>query len=113
MYTYTQNELLILLILQNDHIIHPKATEKALIAWQYMEDAKRIGRSENLESLALSLPRDLQRLATDLENLTQGVRRMKYPDRTHIPSKAFTRDQAKRAMEIANEVIEKVDEHLQ
>ncbi|XP_078314362.1 sacsin-like isoform X1 [Crassostrea virginica] len=90
-----------------------QATEKALIAWQYMEDAKRIGRSENLESLALSLPRDLQRLATDLENLTQGVRRMKYPDRTHIPSKAFTRDQAKRAMEIANEVIEKVDEHLQ
>nr|XP_022329303.1 sacsin-like [Crassostrea virginica]XP_022329305.1 sacsin-like [Crassostrea virginica]XP_022329306.1 sacsin-like [Crassostrea virginica] len=90
-----------------------QATEKALIAWQYMDDAKRIGRSENLASLAQSLPSDLRRLATDLENLTQGVRRMKYPDCTHIPSKAYTRDQAKRAMKIANEVIEKVDEHLQ
>ncbi|XP_078314810.1 sacsin-like [Crassostrea virginica] len=89
-----------------------QATEKALIAWQYMEDARRVRRSEDLASLAQSLPSELRRLATDLEILTQGVRKMKYPDGTRIPSKAYTRDQANRALEIANKIIEKVDEYL-
>lgn len=109
---YTQNELMILLILKNDHIVHPKATEKALIAWQYMEDAKRVRRSENLADLAQSLPSEIRRLATELENLTKGVRKMKYPDGTHIPSKAYTRHKADRATEITYKIIEKVDEYL-
>ena len=87
---YTQNELMILLILKNDRIVHPKATEKALVAWQYMEDAKRVRRSENLADLAQSLPSEIRRLATELENLTKGVRKMKYPDGTQIPCKAYT-----------------------
>lgn len=77
-----------------------------------MEDARRVRRSEDLASLAQSLPSELRRLATDLEILTQGVRKMKYPDGTRVPSKAYTRDQANRALEIANEIIEKVDEYL-
>ena len=77
-----------------------------------MEDARRVRRSEDLASLAQSLPSELRRLATDLEMLTQGVRKMKYPDGTRVPSKAYTRDQANRALEIANEIIEKVDEYL-
>ena len=77
-----------------------------------MEDARRVRRSEDLASLAQSLPSELRRLATDLEILTQGVRKMKYPDGTRLPSKAYTRDQANRALEIANEIIEKVDEYL-
>lgn len=77
-----------------------------------MEDARRVRRSEDLASLAQSLPSELRRLATDLEILTQGVRKMKYPDGTRVPSKAYTRDQANRALEIANKIIEKVDEYL-
>lgn len=77
-----------------------------------MEDARRVRRSEDLASLAQSLPSELRRLATDLEILTQGVRKMKYPDGTRVPSKVYTRDQANRALEIANEIIEKVDEYL-
>ena len=77
-----------------------------------MEDARRVRGSEDLASLAQSLPSELRRLATDLEILTQGVRKMKYPDGTRVPSKVYTRDQANRALEIANEIIEKVDEYL-
>ena len=77
-----------------------------------MEDARRVRRSEDLASLAQSLPSELRRQATDLEILTQGVRKMKYPDGTRVPSKAYTRDQANRALEIANKIIEKVDEYL-
>ena len=77
-----------------------------------MEDANRVRRSENLANLALSLPSDLQRLVTDLENLTHGVKEMKYPDGAHIPSTAYTRDQANRAMELTNKIIDKVDEYL-
>lgn len=77
-----------------------------------MEDARRVRRSEDLASLAQSLPSELRRLATDLEVLTQGVMKMKYPDGTYIPSRAYTRDQANQAMELANEIIEKVDEYL-
>ena len=83
-----------------------------MVAWQYMDDAKRVRRSENLADLAQSLPSEIRRLATELENLTQGVRKMKYPDGTHIPSKAYTRDKADRATEITYKIIEKVDEHL-
>ncbi|XP_078314206.1 sacsin-like isoform X2 [Crassostrea virginica] len=89
-----------------------QAAEKALVAWQYMDDARRVRRSENLANLPQSLPRELRRLATDLEILTQGVMKMKYPDGTYIPSRAYTRDQANQAMELANEIIEKVDEYL-
>ncbi|XP_078314515.1 LOW QUALITY PROTEIN: sacsin-like [Crassostrea virginica] len=89
-----------------------QATEKALVAWQFMEDAKRVRRSENLADLAQSLPSEIRRLATELENLTQGVRKMKYPDGTHIPSKVYTRDKADRATEITYKIIEKVDEYL-
>ena len=77
-----------------------------------MEDARRVRRSEDLASLAQSLPSELRRLATDLEILTQGVRKMKYPDGTRVPSKVYTRDQANRALDLANEIIEKVDEYL-
>nr|XP_022332264.1 sacsin-like isoform X2 [Crassostrea virginica] len=89
-----------------------QATEKALIAWHYMDDAKRVRRSENLADLAQSLPSEIRRLATDLENLTQGVKKMKYPDGTHIPSKAYTKDQASRAVGLANKIIQNVDEYL-
>ena len=105
---YTQTELVILFYI----FVYIKAAEKALVAWQYMDDARRVRRSENLANLPQSLPRELRRLATDLEILTQGVMKMKYPDGTYIPSRAYTRDQANQAMELANEIIEKVDEYL-
>ena len=89
-----------------------QATEKALIAWQYMDDAKKVRRSENLASLAQSLPSELRQVAIDLDILTQGVKKMKYPDGTHIPSKAYTRDQASRAVGLANKIIQNVDEYL-
>ena len=77
-----------------------------------MDDAKRVRRSENLADLAQSLPSEIRRLATDLENLTQGVKKMKYPDGTYLPSKAYTRDQANRAVGLANRIIQNVDEYL-
>ena len=77
-----------------------------------MDDAKEVRRSENLASLAQSLPSELRQVAIDLDILTQGVKKMKYPDGTHIPSKAYTRDQASRAVGLANKIIQNVDEYL-
>lgn len=89
-----------------------KAAEKALIAWQYKDDAKKVNRSESLFILAQSCPEEVRRLATDLQNLTLEPQRMRYPERGHQPSKAYTRSQASKAMELANRIIEKVDENL-
>lgn len=89
-----------------------KAAEKALIAWQYKDDAKKVNRSETLFILAQFCPEELRRLATDLQNLTLEPQRMRYPEGGHQPSKAYTRSQASKAMELANQIIEKVDENL-
>ena len=77
-----------------------------------MDDAKKVRRSENLDSLSQSLPSELRQLAIDLDILTQGVGKMKYPDGTHIPSKAYTKDQASQAVGLANKIIQNVDEYL-
>lgn len=37
---------------------------------------------------------------------------MRYPEGGHQPSKTYTRAQASKAMELANQIIEKVDECL-
>lgn len=89
-----------------------KAAEKALIAWQYKDDAKKVNRSETLSILAQFCPEELRRLATDLQNLTLEPQRMRYPEGGHQPSKAYTRSQASKARELANQIIEKVDENL-
>lgn len=89
-----------------------KAAEKALIAWQYKDDAKKVIRSETLFILAQFCPEELRRLATDLQNLTLEPQRMRYPEGGHQPSKVYTRSQASKAMELANQIIEKVDENL-
>lgn len=89
-----------------------KAAEKALTAWQYNEDAKKVNQSDNLPSLAQNCPEDLQRLAMELQSLTQGSKKMRYPEADSKPSRAYTRAQASRAMELANQIIEKVDNCL-
>lgn len=89
-----------------------KAAEKALIAWQYDEDANCVNRSENLSRLAQNCSLDLQRLATELQNLTQGPQTMMYLEGGHQPSKAYTRAQANKATELATKIIDKVDESL-
>lgn len=63
-----------------------KAAEKALTAWQYNEDANRVNQSDNLPSLAQNCPEDLQRLAMELQSLTQGSKRMRYPEGDRKPS---------------------------
>lgn len=89
-----------------------KAAEKALTAWQYNEDAKKVNQSDNLPSLAQNCPEDLQRLARELQSLTWGAKRMRYPDGDHQPSKVYTKAQAKKAKELANQIIERVDDCL-
>uniref|UniRef100_A0A8W8HXQ4 Sacsin n=1 Tax=Magallana gigas TaxID=29159 RepID=A0A8W8HXQ4_MAGGI len=89
-----------------------QAAEKAFTAWQYNEDAKKVNQSESLPSLAQNCPEDLQRLAKELQSLTRGSKRMRYPEGDLQPSKAYTRAQASKAMELANQIIEKVDECL-
>lgn len=89
-----------------------KAAEKALIAWQYKDDAKKVNRSETLFILAQFCPEELRRLATDLQNLTLEPQRMRYPEGGHQPSNVYTRFQASKAMELAKQIIEKVDENL-
>lgn len=37
---------------------------------------------------------------------------MRYPEGGHQPSKAYTRSQASKAMDLANQIINKVDEYL-
>lgn len=95
------------------HFFLWKAAEKALVAWQYNEDAKRVSRSENLSHLAQSCPEDLRQLATQLQNLTQGPQKTIYPDDSnHQPSKLYNKAQAIRASKLANQIIDKVDEFL-
>lgn len=89
-----------------------KAAEKAFTAWQYNEDAKKVNQSESLPCLAQNCPKDLQRLAKDLQSLTQGSKRMRYPEGDCQPSKAYTRAQASKAMKLANQIIKKVDDCL-
>ncbi|XP_052702133.1 sacsin-like, partial [Crassostrea angulata] len=89
-----------------------QSAEKALTAWQYNEDANRVNRCENLLRLPQSCPEELRCLARELHTLTQGPKRMRYPEGGHQPSKAYTRAQASKAMELANQIIEKVDECL-
>ncbi|XP_062614456.1 sacsin-like isoform X1 [Saccostrea cucullata] len=89
-----------------------QAAEKALIAWQYSEDANRVVRYENLSDLARTCPVDIQRSAQDLQNLTQETKRMRYPDGNHKPSTAYNTVQANRALELAEFIVEKVDDLL-
>lgn len=89
-----------------------KAAEKAFTAWQYNEDAKKVNQSDSLPTLAPNCPEDLQRLARELQSLTQGSKRMRYPEGDRQPSKAYTRVQASKAIELANQIIDKVDECL-
>lgn len=96
----------------NIYFIFLKAAEKALIAWQYNEDSKKVNHSENLSILARSCPEGLRRLATELQNLTRGLQRMRYLEGGHQPSKAYTRSQAIKAMELANQIIYTVDKTI-
>lgn len=89
-----------------------QAAEKAFTAWQYNEDAKKVNQSDSLPTLAQNCPEDLQRLARELQSLTQGSKRMRYPEGDRQPSKAYTRVQASKAIELANQIIDKVDECL-
>lgn len=89
-----------------------KAAEKAIIAWQYNEDSKKVFFSENLSILARSCPEGLRCQATELQNLTRGLQRMRYLESGHLPSKAFTKSQATKAMELANQIIFTVDKTL-
>lgn len=93
----------------NIYLFFFKAAEKALIAWQYSEDSKKVNHSENLSILARSCPEGIRCLATELQNLTRGLQRMRYLEGGHLPSKAFTRTQATKAMELANQIILTVD----
>lgn len=89
-----------------------KAAEKALIAWQYNEDANCVNRFENLLRQAQNCSLDLRRLATELQNLTRGPQTMMYLEGGHQPSKVYTRAQASKARELATMIIDKVDECL-
>lgn len=89
-----------------------KAAEKALIAWQYNEDANCVNRSENLSRLAQNCSLDLRDLATELQNLTRGPQTMMYLEGGRQPSKVYVRAQASKAMELATKIIDKVDECL-
>ncbi|XP_061172842.1 sacsin-like [Saccostrea echinata] len=89
-----------------------QAAEKALIAWQYNEDAKRVVRSENLSDLARACPEDIQRSAQELQNLTHETKRMRYPDGNHRPSLAYNSIQANQALSLAKFIVEKVDDLL-
>ncbi|KAL3892277.1 hypothetical protein ACJMK2_004496 [Sinanodonta woodiana] len=94
-----------------------QATEKALKAAVYATDANKVDlRSHQLAYIAVqgSLSQDLVSLASSLEASLGHHTRMRYPDsidRAQIPAEVYADTQARTAIEIAESVIQLVDEN--
>ncbi|KAK3611578.1 hypothetical protein CHS0354_018093 [Potamilus streckersoni] len=94
-----------------------QATEKALKAAIYAKDANKVDlKSHQLDSIATKggLSQDLVHLAMNLQSCLGKHTRMRYPDpiaRTPIPSELYTDVQARIALEIAENVVQLVDEN--
>ncbi|KAL3892284.1 hypothetical protein ACJMK2_004503 [Sinanodonta woodiana] len=92
-----------------------QATEKALKAAVYAKDANKVDlKSHQLASIATKggLNQDLVQLAMSLQSCLGEHTRMRYPDpiaRTPIPSDLYTDEEARNALEIAENVIQLVD----
>ncbi|KAK3578919.1 hypothetical protein CHS0354_035544 [Potamilus streckersoni] len=94
-----------------------QAIEKALKAAVYANDANKVDLNcQQLVKIATKgcLSQDLVRLAGKMESCAGAETRMRYPDsisRTHIPAELYTDVHARTALEIAEEVIQLVDEN--
>ncbi|KAL3892269.1 hypothetical protein ACJMK2_004491 [Sinanodonta woodiana] len=94
-----------------------QATEKALKAAVYATDANKVDlRSHQLAAIAIrgSLSQDLVSLASSLEASLGHHTRMRYPDsidRAQIPAEVYADTQPRTAIEIAESVIQLVDEN--
>ncbi|KAL3842998.1 hypothetical protein ACJMK2_020960 [Sinanodonta woodiana] len=92
-----------------------QATEKALKAAVYAEDANKVDlKSHQLANIATKggLSQDLVQLAMNLQSCLGEHTRMRYPDpiaRTPIPSDLYTDEQARNALEIAEIAVQLVD----
>ncbi|KAK3611579.1 hypothetical protein CHS0354_018094 [Potamilus streckersoni] len=94
-----------------------QATEKALKAAVYATDANKVDlRSHQLANIAShgGLGQDLVSLAMSMEASLGHHTRMRYPDsidRSQIPAEVYTDTQSRTAVEIAEKIIQLVDEN--
>ncbi|KAL3892278.1 hypothetical protein ACJMK2_004497 [Sinanodonta woodiana] len=92
-----------------------QVTEKALKAAVYAKDANKVDlKSHHLANIATKggLSQDLVHLAINFQSCLGEHTRMRYPDpiaRTVIPSELYTDEQARNALEIAENVVQLVD----